>query len=178
MQNARISDTSPLWYWPENLGQRHLNTRTRSQSHRGDQRHKGGGDSPPPLTSALAAKTPGIFPASGPPGKFCPASRWPAWPAHWRRSRKIGSASPATCRRAPAGGDERKFPLVGDQACNHESDETWGFKYQGDAGQLLQALGRTYQAGRDVKRAAVHGLRSTFERASPRTKFVRGRRRQ
>lgn len=55
--------------WPENLGQRRLNTRTRSQSNHGDQRHKGGGDSPPPLTSALTEKTPRIF----------PALRWPAW---------------------------------------------------------------------------------------------------
>ena len=33
-------------HWPENLGQRHLNTRTRSQSHCGDQRHTGWGAMP------------------------------------------------------------------------------------------------------------------------------------
>ena len=45
-----------------------LITRIRLQSNCGDQRHKGGGDSPPPLTSALAVKTQGIFPVSGHPG--------------------------------------------------------------------------------------------------------------
>ena len=52
---------------------------------------------------------------------------------------------------SPAGGDERKFSLVGAQACNHESDETWGFKYQDEAGQLFQALDRTYRPGQYVE---------------------------
>ena len=47
--------------------------------------------------------------------------------------------------------DERKFSWVGAQACKHESDETWGFKYQDEAGQLFQALDRTYQLGRYVE---------------------------
>ena len=66
---------------------------------------------------------------------------------------------------SPAGGDERKFSLVGAQACNHESDETWGFKYQDEAGQLFQALDRTYRLGRYVERAAAHRLRWSFEGA-------------
>lgn len=55
-------------HWPENLGQRHLNTRIRLQSRCNYMRLKGGGHSPPPLTSAFATKMPGIFLASGHPG--------------------------------------------------------------------------------------------------------------
>jgi hypothetical protein len=95
-----------------------------------------------------------------------------------RAAQKIGSANPVTCGRPSVGDDERKFSLVGVQACNPESDETCGFKYQDDAGQLFQTLDHTYQPGRDVEQVAAHGLRCTFERASPRTKFVRGRHRQ
>lgn len=61
------------------------------------------------------------------------------------------TASDEIRTKTPAGDDERKFSPVGARTCNHESDETWGFKYQDEAGQLFQALDRTCRPARYVE---------------------------